>query len=71
VKLVNAPGAPRLVDHQPRLLQQPQVTRDGRPADWERVGDLANRALARAEQLDDGPPIGVTQSIEWVAAGPY
>ena len=57
VQPVDAPGALRLLHHEPRFLQQAQVARHRGPADRQRVGDLADRPPPGAEQLDDGAPV--------------
>jgi hypothetical protein len=53
VEPIQAPRAAGVLGHQPGLLQDAQVLRNGRAADRELLGDLAHRALAGAEQLHD------------------
>ena len=55
------------VRDQAGVLEQPQVARDGRAADRQRVGELADRAVALAQQLDDRPPVRVAERVERVA----
>src|SRR5579864_665063 len=43
------------------------MARDGGPADRQGVGDLPHRPATRAQQLDDGPPVRVSERIERVA----
>jgi len=43
------------------------VPRDGRPADRQRLGKLADGAVAGAEQLDDRAPIGIAEGLEGIA----
>ena len=66
VQRVDAARSLRLLDDEPGLLQQAEVARDRGAADRQRVGDLADRPAAGAEQLDDGPPVGVAQRLERV-----
>jgi hypothetical protein len=40
------------------------VPGDGRAADRQRVGDLADRARTGAEQFDDGPPVRIAERLE-------
>src|SRR6185312_11424937 len=70
VEVVHAAGALRLLDHQPRVLEQPQMPRYGRTADRQLVGELPHRAATFAEQLDDRAAIGVAEGVERVAADP-
>src|SRR5207253_5749133 len=70
VQLVDAPGSASLVDDEARLFEQAQVPGDGRTADREGVSDLADRAAAIDQQLDDGSPVGVAESVEGIAACP-
>jgi hypothetical protein len=43
------------------------VAGDGGAADRQRVGQLADRAVAVLEQLDDGAAMGVAERVEGVA----
>ena len=43
------------------------MTGDRRPADGKRIGDLANGAATRTQQLDDCPAVGIAERIEGVA----
>ena len=67
VQAVEPPRALGAVGDEAGLLEQPQVPRDGRAADRQLVGELADRAVAAAELLDDRPPVGVAQRVERVA----
>ena len=59
------PASPLLaVAHEARLLQHPQVLRDRRPADRQAMGELADRARAFLERLEDQPPGGVAERVE-------
>ena len=57
----------RLLEDQAGPLQQPEVARDGRPADRQRVGELLDGPAAGAEQLDDRPAVRVAERVERVA----
>src|SRR3984957_12050000 len=48
----------------PGLLQRPQVLRDGRLAQVEMLDQLAHRPLPVPEQVEDGLPAGVTESLK-------
>ncbi len=50
--------------HQPRVAQHPKVLGHRRLAHRAGVGELAHAVLAPAQQLEDGPPGGVAQSVE-------
>src|SRR5215831_15901762 len=52
---VEPPRAVSTLRDEPGLLQDAQVLRDRGPADRQLVGDLADRAGARAELLEDRP----------------
>src|SRR6185369_6860844 len=67
VQSIDPLGAPRLLDHQPGVLEQTKVTGDCRPADRQRVGDAAHRPTTAPEQLHDGPPMRVAERVERVA----
>ena len=56
VELIDASGADSLVDDQPGVLEHLQVLRDGRPADGQLAGELADRARSLAQVLEDRPP---------------
>jgi len=43
------------------------MARDGRTADRQRVGPLADRSLARAKQLDDRASMRISKRVERVA----
>jgi hypothetical protein len=43
------------------------MTRHGRPTDRKLVGELLDRLVARAKQLDDRPPVGVPEGVEWIS----
>ena len=65
---VEAAGALRARRDQAGLPQQPQVTGDRGAADGQRVGELLHGAIPVAVQhLDDGPAVGVAQSVERIA----
>jgi hypothetical protein len=42
-----------------RFLQQAQVARHRRPADGQFVGNLLDRTVARGQEFDDRPPVGI------------
>jgi hypothetical protein len=67
VETVEAAGALGAVRDQARVLEQPQVPRNRGTADRQRVGELAYRPVAGPEQLDDRPPVRVTEGIERIA----
>ena len=67
MEAVQATGAFGAVGDQAGVLEQLQVSRDGGAADRELVGELAYRAVAGAEQLDDRPPVRVTEGVEGIA----
>ncbi len=56
----------RLLADQSGPLQQPQVARDRRSTDRQRVGELLDGPAARAEQLHDGPAVRVAERVERV-----
>jgi hypothetical protein len=43
------------------------VPRDGGPADRQLLGELADRPVARAQQLDDRPAVRVPEGVEGVS----
>ena len=43
------------------------MTGDRRPADGKRIGDLANGAATRTQQLDDRATVGIAERIEGIA----
>jgi hypothetical protein len=67
VQAVQAAGAFRAVGDQAGVLEQPQVSGDGGAADRELVGELTDRPIAGAEQLDDRPSVRVTEGVEGIA----
>jgi hypothetical protein len=67
VEPVEPPGAFGPIGHQTGLLEQPQVPRHGRPADRQLLGQLADRPVARAQQLDDRPAVRVPKGVEGVS----
>src|SRR5581483_3246535 len=56
IDAVDALPAGLPVDHQPGVLQDPQVLRHGGSGDREPSGELANRVRAADEPLEDGSP---------------
>jgi hypothetical protein len=67
VEPVQPAGALGPVADETGLLQQPQVPRDGGPADRQLVGQLAYGAVALPQQLDDRAAVGVAQCVEGVS----
>ena len=67
VEPVDPTGAARLLDDESSPLQEPEMAGHGRPADRERLRELANRSIAGPQQLDDRPPVRVPERIERVA----
>ena len=64
VQRAHAGGALRMVDHQPRTAQQPQVLGDRRPTHSEIAGDLADRSPPLAQQRQDLPSCRISQRFE-------
>jgi hypothetical protein len=64
VEAVEPAGALRPIGHQPGLLEQAQVPRDGGPADRQRLGQLADRPVAGVQQLDDRPAVRIPEGVE-------
>ena len=64
VDLVDVPSALRLVDHEPRVLQDLEVLRHGRPADRQLARELADRARRAREPLEDLAPGRVGEGRE-------
>ena len=69
VEPVDASGPARFLDDESGLPQEPEVARDGRARDRQRVGELLDRAVAGPEQFHDGSPVGVAERLERVADG--
>src|SRR4051812_6980153 len=67
VQAIEPAGALRAVGDQARVLEQLEVSRHRGAADGELVGELAYRAVTGSEQLDDRPPVRVTEGIERIA----
>src|SRR4051812_25288898 len=67
VEAVEPAGALGAIRDQAGLLEQPQVARDRRPADRQRVGELAHGAVARPQRLDDGAAVWIAERVERVA----
>ena len=57
-------------DHEPGFLEQPQMSRDGRPGDRHLVCDLADRALATVEQLEDRAAVRIGERVKRVRGLP-
>lgn len=51
---------------QPGVLEKSKVAGDGGSGDRQAIGQLLNRTLSRAQQLDDGASIRVPKGVEWV-----
>src|SRR5579863_4850600 len=49
------------VDHQPGFLERLEMLRDGRPADRQSKGEIADRGRALGQALEDGPPGGIAE----------
>src|SRR5947209_1642925 len=64
VQAVDPPGTGRGVADEPGVTQDPQVQGDGRPRHRELGGELADRPRPLGQQVEDGPPGGVAQSVE-------
>ena len=56
IDLIDAAIAVGPVDDQSRILEHPQVLRDGGTAHRELAGELADRPWALGEALEDGAP---------------
>ena len=61
---VEAPRAVLAVADEARVLEHAQVLRDGRPADRQSVGELADRARPRLQRLEDASPCRVAEGVE-------
>jgi hypothetical protein len=67
VQAVQAARALGAVGDESRLLEEPQVPRDGGAADRQRVGQLLDRAVAAREELDDRAAVRVAERVEGVS----
>jgi hypothetical protein len=67
VKSVETAGALGAIGDQAGVLEQLQMPRDRGAADRQLVGELANGAIAGAQQLDDRPPVRVAEGVERIA----
>src|SRR4030095_14707782 len=68
---VEPPGADRLSDDEVGAFENPQVLRDGRPADWKVPRELADRHRAPQQPLDNGASRGVAERVHlrmWVSS---
>jgi hypothetical protein len=70
VEPVDAAVARAAVDHQPGVLQNLEVLRDGGPADGQVAGQLANRTRAVGKPLEDRPPRRVAKCRQSIATSP-
>jgi hypothetical protein len=61
VDSVDTAVAGGLVHYQPRVLEDLQVLRDGRPTDREALGELADRARAIRKPLKDRAPRAIAE----------
>ena len=66
VETVQVPVADLFIRNEPGIVQQAEVTRDGRAADRQPVGNLLDRARLPREQLDDGPSVRIAERVEGV-----
>lgn len=64
IDLIDPTGTGPVVDHQPGVLQRPEVLGDGRPADGKLSGQLADRSGADGEGLEDRSSRRVTERGE-------
>ncbi len=63
VDSVDATSPFRAVGDQTRMLQHPQVLGDGGTADWKVASQLAHRAWAGHEALEDGATGAIAQGV--------
>jgi hypothetical protein len=66
VKAVHVPAADLLVRHEAGMVEQAQVSRDRRAADWKLVGDFLDGPRFAHQQLDDGAPVRVAEGVKRV-----
>lgn len=64
---VEPPRAFGAVGDEAGLLEQAQMARDRGAADRQCVGELLDRAVTGAQQLEDRAPLGVAERVEGVA----
>ena len=64
IQLINPVTPLPMFSDQVRAAKQAQVFRDGRPRDGERAGDLTGRLASPAQEIEDGAPGGIGQSLE-------
>jgi len=50
-----------------RFFEETKMTRDGRAADRQLVGELLHRPVPDAQELDDRSPVGVSEGLEGVS----
>ena len=70
IDLVDAPVADGAIDDQAGALENPEVLRDGGPADRKVARELADRHRAAQQPLDNRPPGGVAERVHlgmWVS----
>ncbi len=64
IEAVNPATALPVFLHQMGPSQQPQVLGDGRPGNGKRLRDRSRRLAAGPQQIEDGPPGGIGQSLK-------
>ena len=64
IQLVQATISIGPIHHEVRVLQDPQVLRDRRPADGKTAREFADRLRPLEEPLEDGPPGWIAQGIQ-------
>ena len=61
IQFINPPRTFPPVAHQPRILQHPQVLRNGRARDWQAGRKLVHGLGMLAQHLENSQPRGVAQ----------
>jgi hypothetical protein len=64
VELVHSASAFGPVDHEPSVLENPEVLGDGWPADRKRLGERTDGQWALPQLTEDGSSSGVAEGVE-------
>ena len=64
IQLVEATVPMRPIDYQMRVLQDPQMLRDRRPADRKTARELADRLRSLEQALEDCSPGRIAQGVQ-------
>jgi hypothetical protein len=64
---VHAPSALGVIRNKARLFEHSKVTRHGRAADRQVIGQLLNRAAPSLQQLENGATVAIAECVERVS----